>query len=59
VFVETVFTWPGLGLLIFTSISERDLPVIEAGVLISAFAFVVINLAVDTVHAAVDPRIRA
>jgi peptide/nickel transport system permease protein len=59
VFVETVFTWPGLGQLIFTSISERDLPVIEAGVLISAFAFVVINLAVDTLHAAIDPRIRA
>jgi peptide/nickel transport system permease protein len=59
VFVETVFTWPGLGLLIFTSISERDLPVIESGVLVSAFAFVAINLAVDTVHAAIDPRIRA
>jgi len=59
VFVETVFTWPGLGLLIFTSISERDLPVIEAGVLISAFAFVLINLAVDTAHAAIDPRVRA
>jgi len=59
VFVETVFTWPGLGLLIFTSISERDLPVIEAGVLIAACAFVLINLAVDTAHAAIDPRVRA
>lgn len=59
VFVETVFTWPGLGLLIFTSISERDLPVIESGVLLAAVAFVVINLVVDTAHAAIDPRIRA
>jgi peptide/nickel transport system permease protein len=58
VFVETVFTWPGLGLLIFTSISERDLPVIESGVLLSAVAFVVINLVVDTAHAAIDPRVR-
>jgi peptide/nickel transport system permease protein len=58
VFVETVFTWPGLGLLIFTSISERDLPVIESGVLLSAFAFVAVNMVVDTAHAAIDPRVR-
>jgi peptide/nickel transport system permease protein len=58
VFVETIFSWPGVGLLVFTAISQRDLPVIQAGVLISALAFVALNLAVDTVHGTIDPRIR-
>jgi peptide/nickel transport system permease protein len=59
VFVETVFSWPGLGLLVFESISQRDVAVIQAGVLVSALAFVVVNLAVDIAHALVDPRVRA
>ncbi len=58
VFVETIFTWPGLGLLLFQSISARDLPVIQAGVLVSAFAFVLINVVVDSAHALLDPRVR-
>jgi peptide/nickel transport system permease protein len=58
VFVETIFTWPGLGLLLFQSISSRDLPVIQAGVLISALAFVLINVIVDTLHALLDSRVR-
>jgi peptide/nickel transport system permease protein len=59
VFVETVFSWPGLGLLVFQSISQRDLPVIQAGVIASALAFVVINVVVDALHAIIDPRARA
>lgn len=59
IFVETVFSWPGLGLLVFQSISQRDLPVIQAGVILSALAFVVINLVVDAVQATIDPRVRA
>lgn len=58
VFVEAVFAWPGIGLLVFQSISQRDLPVIQAGVLLSAFAFVLLNLIVDALHGLVDPRIR-
>ncbi len=58
IFVEVVFSWPGLGLVVFQSISQRDLPVIQAGVLVSALAFVVINLIVDTLHGLLDPRIR-
>jgi peptide/nickel transport system permease protein len=58
VFVETIFSWPGIGLLVFTAISQRDLPVIQAGVLISALAFVLLNLFVDAVHGSIDPRIR-
>lgn len=58
VFVETIFNWPGLGLLLFQSISSRDLPVIQAGVLISALAFVLINVLVDSAHALIDSRVR-
>jgi peptide/nickel transport system permease protein len=58
VFVETIFSWPGLGLLVFNSIASRDYPIIQAGVLVSAVAFVLINVIVDATHAVVDPRIR-
>lgn len=57
VFVEIIFSWPGLGLRVFEAISQRDLPVIQAGVMISALAFVVMNLVVDVLHAVIDPRI--
>lgn len=59
VFVETIYSWPGLGLLVYQSISQRDVAVIQAGVLISALAFVVVNLVVDVVHRVVDPRMQA
>lgn len=58
VFVETVFSWPGLGSALFQALSQRDLPVVEAGVLVVAVCFVGVNLLVDTAHAAVDPRVR-
>jgi peptide/nickel transport system permease protein len=58
VFVETIFSWPGIGLLVYQAISTRDLPLIQAGVLISALAFVIVNVLVDAAHAAVDPRVR-
>lgn len=59
IFVEAVFAWPGIGLLVYQSITQRDLPVIQAGVLVSALAFVMLNLIVDALHGLVDPRIRA
>lgn len=59
IFVETIFAWPGLGLLVYQSITQRDLPVIQAGVIVSALAFVLINLIVDALHATIDPRVRA
>ena len=55
----SIFSWPGLGLLVYNSISQRDYPVIQAGVLVLAIALVLINVLVDTAHAAIDPRIRA
>ncbi len=58
VFVETIYSWPGLGLLVFQSISQRDVTVIQAGVLVSALAFVIVNLLVDLLHGIIDPRVR-
>ena len=58
VVLETVFNWPGLGRLIIDSVSQRDFPVVQAGVLMIACAFVVINLLVDFIYAALDPRVR-
>lgn len=58
VFVETVFTWPGIGLLVYQSIGHRDLVVIQSGVMVSTLAFVIINLIVDITRGLVDPRLR-
>jgi len=58
VLVETVFSWPGVGQLIYQGISQRDFPIIQAGVLVISILFVLINLIVDILHAVVDPRIR-
>jgi peptide/nickel transport system permease protein len=56
--VETVFAWPGLGRLAYEGISARDFPVIQAVVLTTAAIVAVVNLCVDCVYAAIDPRIR-
>ncbi|CAM4518978.1 MAG: ABC transporter permease [Paenibacillus macerans] len=58
VLTETIFAWPGVGRYIYDAISSRDYPVIQSGILIIAFIFVFINLIVDLLYAAVDPRIR-
>jgi peptide/nickel transport system permease protein len=58
VFVETIFSWPGIGFLVYQSISSRDIDVIQAGVLVSAGAFVLVNLAVDLLRGYLDPRVR-
>jgi ABC-type dipeptide/oligopeptide/nickel transport system permease component len=58
VVVETVFTWPGVGLFTIQAITNRDYPVVQAAVLILATAVVLINLIVDLLYAVLDPRIR-
>ena len=58
VIVEQIFSWPGIGWLMINSISQRDYPVVQGAVLLSAFVFVFINLLVDVGYAALDPRIR-
>lgn len=55
--VETVFTYPGLGWLLIQSISFRDYPVLTAEILLFAIEFLLINLAVDLLYAALDPRV--
>ena len=56
---ETVFQWPGMGLLLVQSVSSADIPVMSAYLLLIALLFVVINLVVDLLYYAVDPRLRA
>ena len=57
VVTETVFAYPGVGLLLITSINNRDYPIVQAALLLFAFEFVLVNLAVDLIYAWVDPRI--
>lgn len=58
VLTETVFAWPGLGTLILNSIRLRDYAVLQAGVLLFAVIFVLVNLLVDISYAFLNPRIR-
>ena len=59
IIIEQVFYLPGLGRLIFQSISARDLIVVESVTMLLVFAVIVVNFAVDLAYAAVDPRLRA
>jgi peptide/nickel transport system permease protein len=58
IITESVFQWPGMGLLFIQAISEVDIPVMSAYLVMIAFFFVVINLIVDLLYYAVDPRLR-
>jgi ABC-type dipeptide/oligopeptide/nickel transport system permease component len=57
VLTETIYSLPGLGRLMVDSILSRDYPVVQAGALFIAVVFVLVNLAVDVLYAALDPRI--
>jgi peptide/nickel transport system permease protein len=58
VVTETVFAWPGMGKLLIDSIQRLDRPVVVAYLVITVVMFVVINLVVDLLYAALDPRVR-
>jgi peptide/nickel transport system permease protein len=58
VVVETVFSWPGVGRLVFNAINQRDIPVVQASVVLFSFMFVALNLIVDLLYAQLDPRVR-
>ena len=58
ILTETIFGWPGIGRYIYEAIGFRDYPVIQSGILIVAFIFVMINLFVDLLYGLVDPRIK-
>ena len=59
VIVETVFAWPGLGLLAVQAIQANDFLVVQTLVLLGAGAYIVLNLAADILYSVVDPRIKA
>jgi peptide/nickel transport system permease protein len=59
IITETVFQWPGLGLLFLTAIQNADIPIMSAYLLLVALMFVSINLIVDLLYAVIDPRIRS
>jgi len=58
IITETVFQWPGMGLLFIQAVSFADIPVMAAYLCLIALIFVVINLIVDLLYFAVDPRLR-
>ncbi|MGM0899147.1 MAG: ABC transporter permease [Bacillota bacterium] len=58
ILTETIFGWPGIGRYIYEAIGFRDYPVIQSGILVVAFIFVMINLFVDLLYGLVDPRIK-
>ena len=58
IITETVFQWPGMGLLFIQAVSFADIPVMAAYLCLIALIFVLINLAVDLLYFAVDPRLR-
>lgn len=58
VITETIFSWPGIGMLAVNAVKQRDIPVIQGTTLVFALSFVLVTLAVDILYMLIDPRIR-
>jgi peptide/nickel transport system permease protein len=58
ILIETVFSWPGTGFLLNAAIFQRDLPLLQGTILVLAMFFVLLNLMVDVLQTALDPRIQ-
>ncbi|MBB4010253.1 ABC transporter permease [Allorhizobium taibaishanense] len=58
ILIETVFSWPGTGFLLNGAIFSRDLPILQGTILVLAMFFVMLNLIVDVLQSAIDPRIQ-
>jgi peptide/nickel transport system permease protein len=58
ILIETVFSWPGTGFLLNSAIFQRDLPLLQGTILVLVLFFVFLNLLVDVLQAAIDPRIK-
>jgi peptide/nickel transport system permease protein len=58
ILTETIFSWPGLGRLLYNAVLARDYPVVQGGTLLIAATFAVINLVVDILYAVANPKIR-
>ena len=59
VLAETVFSWPGVGRLVFESISKRDTPMVTGSIIMCSVLMVLVNLIVDIIYAFFDPRIKS
>ena len=59
VLAETVFSWPGIGRLVYDSISKRDTPMVTGSIIMCSVLMCIINLVVDLIYAFFDPRIKA
>lgn len=59
VLAETVFSWPGIGRLVYESISKRDTPMVTGSIIMCSIFMCIINLLVDLIYAFFDPRIKA
>lgn len=58
VVIETVFSYPGIGRLVFNAINQRDIPLVQASVIVLSVIFIVLNLVVDLIYARIDPRVK-
>lgn len=58
VVVETVFTWPGMGMLLVTAAKQRDFPTVQFGILLVAISVTLVNILIDISYGWLDPRIR-
>jgi dipeptide transport system permease protein len=58
ILTETIFAWPGIGKWLFDSISRRDYPSVQGGLLLIALLVMTVNLLVDLLYGLINPRIR-
>jgi peptide/nickel transport system permease protein len=58
VVIEVVFAWPGIGHVLVDALEARDIPIVEAGVLVIAWIYIIVNLVADILYARIDPRVR-
>jgi peptide/nickel transport system permease protein len=58
IITETIFSWPGVGRWVLLAVEARDAPVLQAGILLMAIAFALVNLLTDVLYAVLDPRIK-
>jgi ABC-type dipeptide/oligopeptide/nickel transport system permease component len=56
--VETIFSWPGFGKLMYDAVIQRDIPLVTVGAMVAAALVTFVNLSLDVAYAAIDPRIR-
>ena len=58
VLTETIFSWPGVGKWLIESISRRDYPALQGGVMLVSTLVILVNLGVDVLYGVINPRIR-